>query len=94
MKSFLLKLVSGPDNQTPDLARVLFLGTWVLWAVSCVMYLYGAKSIADIASAAYLNLFGVGSALLLSGAGAIWIKKTAEPATATTTTASTTTTTK
>ena len=76
--NFLRKLLSGPDNSSPDLARVLFFFTWVIWAAACVMYFFRVTDPKELSSS-FLNLFGVGSALLVSGSASVLIKHSTEP---------------
>jgi uncharacterized membrane protein len=76
--NFLLKLLSGPDNNSPDVARVLLILTWIIWAIACVMFLYRAQT-PDSLLSGFPTLFGIGSGLLLSGASSILIKHMTEP---------------
>ena len=78
MKEFFLKMVSGPDNVTPDLARVLFFFTWCVWALACFLFLYYSHDPAQIAGS-FLSLFSAGTALLIGGASAVLIKHKTEP---------------
>lgn len=76
--NFIRKLLSGPDNSSPDLARVLFFFTWLIWAAACLMYLFVVRDPEELSSS-FLNLFGVGSALLVSGSASVLIKHSTEP---------------
>lgn len=78
MWQFIIRLLSGPDNQTPDLARFLFFFTWLIWAAACIMFLYRSKDANDLISS-FPSLFGMGSALLLSGSASVLIKHATEP---------------
>lgn len=78
--NFIKKLLSGPDNSSPDLARVLFFFTWLIWAAACLIYLFTVRDPKELSSS-FLNLFGVGSALLVSGSASVLIKHSTEPKT-------------
>ena len=78
MWQFIIRLLSGPDNQTPDLARFLFFFTWLIWAVACIMFLWKFKDANELLSS-FPSLFGMGATLLVSGSASVLIKHATEP---------------
>ena len=87
MNSFLTDITTGKDNQTHDVARVIMVVNAIMLAVVLIvgvgMDIYGyfiqrAFPLQDLLTSVLTYVGGV-SALLTSGAAAIFFKKTTEP---------------
>ena len=87
MNKFLTDITTGQDNQTHDVARVVMVVNAAMLAVVLVVgvfmdvygYFYGRPFDVQTLFTSSLTYVGGVSALLTSGAAAIYFKRTTEP---------------